>query len=478
MTEPTKWPRKNIAVSALHLDALNPRTQRASTGVSPRDLIQWLFDHEDALSVAESIATRGYFPTEPLLAVIEDDSAVVVEGNRRLAALKGLREPTLLKDTHRRALERLVGKLPSTDFLKSIPVIIAPNRRATDRLLVGRHAERAVRPWQAENRASFILSKLAEGYSTEELEDQLGFTASDITSARQTRAIVEMARSLDLEDAVRAKLDAPKTKVFSNLERVFDSTAGRDFLRLERDADHGVRIRTGRERFRSALKRLVEDLVLERQDSRSLNTNDMIAEYFAGWGAGQALPRANTSIVPHDVIGGPSIASAPAPPTPPPAPRNSPIRKTAIPRSFRIARGSEKLKTIRLELTRLDRTKHATSAAVMLRVFLEMAILDYLQHENRLGPLIARLKAEKQLTFDVPRLSQLVDEIRPTIRAQMSGPERASALKVLSHGKTERFTIGELNQFVHSPLDLPTAQEILVFWERIEPLMRFLLGRR
>lgn len=52
--------------------------------------------------------------------------------------------------------------------------------------------------WQAENRASFILEKLAEGYDNSELRDKLGFSLADIQSARQTRAIADMARSLPL----------------------------------------------------------------------------------------------------------------------------------------------------------------------------------------------------------------------------------------------------------------------------------------
>ncbi len=47
--------------------------------------------------MAKSIVLRGYFPNEPLLAIKEKDRYVVVEGNRRLAALKALREPGLLE---------------------------------------------------------------------------------------------------------------------------------------------------------------------------------------------------------------------------------------------------------------------------------------------------------------------------------------------------------------------------------------------
>src|SRR3989338_9008124 len=96
MTSDT-WPTRRLSVTNLHLDAKNPRLGREVSGRAPREIIQYLFDHDKAYEVAELIAKHGYFPSEPLIAVWEDNHHVVVEGNRRLAALKALREPGLLE---------------------------------------------------------------------------------------------------------------------------------------------------------------------------------------------------------------------------------------------------------------------------------------------------------------------------------------------------------------------------------------------
>jgi hypothetical protein len=183
------WPTRLHSIASLHLDAKNPRLGRETTARAPREIIQYLFQHDKALEVAQSIATRGYFPNEPLLAVKENDQLVVVEGNRRLAALKTLREPGLLEGAHQRQLERLARLIEDPDSIASIPVTIAPSRRATDRQIAGRHIGTPVLAWQAENRASFILDKLAEGYTNNQLQEQLGFSLADIQAARQTRAI-------------------------------------------------------------------------------------------------------------------------------------------------------------------------------------------------------------------------------------------------------------------------------------------------
>jgi SpoVK/Ycf46/Vps4 family AAA+-type ATPase len=145
--------------------------------------------------------------------VKENGQLVVVEGNRRLAALKALREPGLLDGSFERQMERLARQIEDVNEIATVPVTLAPSRRATDRQIAGRHVGTPVLPWQAENRASFILDKLAEGYTNDQLRDQLGFSLADIQSARQTRAIAEIARSIDLPE-IKAKVEAPRAKFF------------------------------------------------------------------------------------------------------------------------------------------------------------------------------------------------------------------------------------------------------------------------
>lgn len=157
-------------------------------------------------------------------------------------------------------------------MLASLPVTIAPNRRDTDRQIAGRHIGTPVLAWQAENRASFILEKLAEGYDNDELRDELGFSLADIQSARQTRAIADMARSLPLPEEIKAKLDSPRAKIFTTLGRVIDSSVGRQQLHVEKDADHGIRITTAKPEFVKAFGKLVSDVALGTQSSRTLNT--------------------------------------------------------------------------------------------------------------------------------------------------------------------------------------------------------------
>lgn len=473
------WVTKRRLVASLHLDAKNPRLGRETATKAPREIVQYLFEHDKALEVAQSIATRGYFPNEPLLAIQEGDRVVVVEGNRRLAALKALREPGLLSGAMQRSVERLSRQIEDPADIASVPVTLAPSRRATDRQIAGRHVGTPVLAWQAENRASFILDKLAEGYSNEQLRDQLGFTLPDIQAARQTRAIADMARSLDLPDEIRAKLENPRAKLFTTLERVFDSSVGRSFLKIEKDPDHGLRGKTTKAEFIRAFKKLVADIALGRQSSRTLNSNEDIASYFRSWDSQERPADKRGSFVPAHVIEGSSVASSSHPLLQPQSAKRS-VRSSSsvIPRDFKVKHGNERLADIRRELVRLKREEFPNAGAVLLRVFFELAVLDYLKRSGELPTLIEALetKEKRKLPFGTPTMRQLVPAIIKIAKAKLSGSDASKVEKAVRYDASAPFTLSELHGFVHQT-DLPSARDIQQFWNRTEPLFRLMLER-
>jgi hypothetical protein len=473
------WPTNRLSVASLHLDAKNPRLGRETSARAPREIIQYLFEHDKAIEVAESIASRGYFPNEPLLAVVENGRHVVVEGNRRLAALKALREPGLLEGSLQRQVERLSRRIADPLALARVPVTTAPSRRATDRQIAGRHIGTPVLAWQAENRASFILEKLAEGYSNDELRVDLGFTIADIQQARQTRAIADMARSLDLPEEVKAKLDNPRAKLFTTLERVFDSSVGRDYLKVEPDPDHGLRGTTTKSEFVRGFARLVTDVALGKQSSRTLNTNDNIRAYFEGWDSKDRPAAKRGSFVPSDVIHGSSVASPSYKPESSPTPRRLKLESaTVLPRDFKVRFGNARLTDIRRELIKLKRRDYPNAGSVLLRVFFELAVINYLERAGELPGIISNLekKEGRKLPFGVPTMKQLVPEITRIAKERLTASESKKVEKAVRYDSAAPFTISDLHGFVHSS-DLPSERDIFQFWLRTEPLFRLMLEK-
>jgi hypothetical protein len=469
------WKTKPLSPTSLHLDTKNPRLGREYLSRAPREIIQYLFEHDKAMEVAESIVTRGYFPNEPLLAVNEDARLVVVEGNRRLAALKALREPGLLDGKFERQIERLSRRILDPNLIATVPVTIAPNRKATDRQIAGKHVGAPVLAWRPENRASFILDKLAEGYDNDALRDELGFSLADIQEARQTRAVADMARSLDLSDEVKAKLEGPTAKVFTTLERIFDSTVGQEFLHVEKDPEHGLRGKTTKKEFLRGFTKLVADIALGKQSSRTLNTNENIRSYFETWDPKDRPNKKQGSFLPSDIIRGTSVASKPSVVSKPSLKAKG-ENKTVLPKDLKIRHGNDRLIDISRELKKLKREDFPNAGAVLLRVFLELAVVHYLERIGELQAIVAKIekKEKRSLPFGVPTMRQLVPEITRIAKQCLSAAETARVEKAIKYDPSAPFTISDLHAFVHSP-DLPGDRDIHQFWLRTEPLFRMML---
>lgn len=87
-----------ISISQLHFDSLNPRLPENMHSADEATVLDWMIRHENIDSLMESIATTDYSDAEPVLVVkIENGNFAVIEGNRRLAAVKLLNDPSKAK---------------------------------------------------------------------------------------------------------------------------------------------------------------------------------------------------------------------------------------------------------------------------------------------------------------------------------------------------------------------------------------------
>ena len=472
------WPTRRMNVASLELDSRNPRLEPATRGEAQRRIIQYLFEHEQAEDIAKSIARDGFFPNEPLLAIDGGKRRVVVEGNRRLAALKALREPTLLEEPHRRRVFRL-HEFADLESIRRVPVTIAPSRRATDSLIATRHVGTPVRRWRLENRASFILDKLGEGYDEEELLNELRFTGADVQSARRTRAIAEIVRVLPLPDDVKAKVEAQDTNILTTLERVVASAPGRAALRIAPDQEHGFRGTTTQEEFIKGFTRLVSDLVQGPETSRTLNSNEDIRRYFnERVPADYRVESRSASFVPTEIIESrrsPTNSQSSQATTKPPAKRES---ATVLPKNL-TASYTDNARVIDLlkELRKVKRKEFPNSGAFGLRVFFELVAFDYLRRKGKLDEIVTRMngKTGGSLRAWQLKMSDIAPDLTEIAKKNLERGKARAVGRALSNNAAEPFTLSDMNSFVHSEVAMPTDRDIEQFWLRIEPLIRFML---
>lgn len=87
---------KHLEVAKLFLDPFNPRLAGMELGIDNQDEITKVLWQDRAVNeLVDSIASSGYWEHEELFAAKEDGKLVVIEGNRRLAAVKLLTDEQL-----------------------------------------------------------------------------------------------------------------------------------------------------------------------------------------------------------------------------------------------------------------------------------------------------------------------------------------------------------------------------------------------
>src|SRR4051794_33377688 len=116
-------PSKSKAEQDLRFDARNPRLSE-DEDVSQAELLTRLWRDFAVDELALSIAANGFFPHEPLFAAEEDGELVVVEGNRRLAAVRLLRHASMRSEIGATDLPRISKK--RAEELQTLPVVVCP----------------------------------------------------------------------------------------------------------------------------------------------------------------------------------------------------------------------------------------------------------------------------------------------------------------------------------------------------------------
>jgi predicted transcriptional regulator len=188
----------------------------------------------------DSLYRNGFFYEEPLV-VVEEALAeygnkrmlIVIEGNRRLAALKSILEsPT--EFPNKEARERL----------ENIPVVQRDNREETLPYVGFRHITGVI-PWEAAAKAQYAIHLVKGGHTVEEIAQLIGNETRDISRWIRTQSLIEKA-----EDSGLSQNDATGKFYFSYLLTSTDAPATQKWLKLELDKDKAMIRRVDVDRFK------------------------------------------------------------------------------------------------------------------------------------------------------------------------------------------------------------------------------------
>lgn len=147
---------ETVPISHLRFDPQNPRLVASSVnGNDEQEVLKWMLNDATIIELMTSIGEQGYFPGEPLLVVpVNGDKGVyeVVEGNRRLSAVKLLLSPQLAP-VRKKAVE--LASQQASNKPDQLPVIVYPKREEVLDYLGYRHIT-GVKPWGPLAKAKYL----------------------------------------------------------------------------------------------------------------------------------------------------------------------------------------------------------------------------------------------------------------------------------------------------------------------------------
>lgn len=455
---------------------LNPEEQHANLRDYVEDIIQEDGDKKSFMDLIRSIATNGFIPADPIV-VWQDsnnDRYYVAEGNRRVVALKLLRDPMKAPREIRGTVIRLASEWERID---KIAVNIAPTFEDAEWYISQRNSTSSIQQkWSRLQQMRWIES-LYDKYS--ETPDVLVSKSS--MSLSEIEQIVRYIRLLNLvnEDQVKGALTDAEYKAatahtfpITIFERFFNLTRVREAWGFEFD---GTKItfknKTG---FLTALTEVIRRIVSNKQDYK-LDTRNVSADKIED--LLNKLPKVDTETADPYEVGGKTAEEPTEEQTESPAPKLRPRslkgdlnRNRLILESYNLNTTEARLSQLFDELKRLSVNSYTSVSAAAVRIFLELAVLDYIQSEG----LEAQMRKDFKCDFKKIILKSRLDYLSRKSRLK-NNPKVCKILKDLINEK-ETYTLDILNGYVHSKdTEYLNKQYLNGFWDHIFPLLEAML---
>lgn len=446
------WPRKKVNVADLFLDPENIRLGVEVQTSQQEAVINDLFANENAMQVLESIAKNGFFPDEIPVVIKEDSKIVVIEGNRRIAALKALARPEIVASKEDK-IKQILKTAPSV--LKSLDVIVAPDRDSVRNFLANKHTQNTRRAWRPLRQAYFYKAELARGKTVKELRDD--YPTVDIGKFLRMINVHRIAKSIKYDsDLISKKVFNERTFPASTLERLYDDKNIRQFLGFDFDGDGEVNIKIKKEEFEKGFKRVVQDVVDKVVDSRALNNEKNRKEYIASF---------SKSDTPNKKPVEKKITSKSFTEISPLATKK---RLKLAPRDIRFSLQSTGVRRMLIELQNIDYHKFPNASHDLLRSFLECALKAYF---DQAGNKVAPLNGKPYVYLD-DVLKQFKDEMDSDKNTELSQVTQ----KIITDTKMKSYSAQFLNATNHNPSIFATPTEVEDAWDTMDKLFRHILN--
>lgn len=187
-----------MQVSELDFDRKNPRLVEFDIDENSTDqkIIMELWDTMDVRELVMSISSAGFFSHEPVIVTKENGKNIVIEGNRRLAAVKIILNPKILGGK----VNAIRNIIPSdTQDLQSIPTICEA-RKNIWQYLGFKHVNGPAK-WSSYAKAKYIAHVYRDfNIPLEEIAKQIGDTHKTVQRLYRGLMVLEEAEKYEVFD--------------------------------------------------------------------------------------------------------------------------------------------------------------------------------------------------------------------------------------------------------------------------------------
>lgn len=435
---------REIPLAKLRLDTTNPRLDDGRE--TQRDALRSMMEAQGdkVVALARDIGRNGLSPIDRFLVVqAEDDPEefVVLEGNRRITALKLLANPDLgdgaLRSSQVKSLRELAQ---GSDFYENsgIDCAVLGTRDEADHWLRLRHGGEmggaGVVDWGATEKARY---NARSGKASPELQI-LGFLTKHgiITDDEANEISITSLRRLLSDGAVRRKLG----------------------IEIDRK-NQAVKTHFPLKETLKGLGKVAHEMAADDFRVKKIYDDHARKTFMAGFRA-RDLPKANTRLGGAVELGAADVGhggSGAAGRAKRKGSGRSKERTTVAPGSLRLNIVQSRLRDIYRELQQLKLERHTNAGAVLLRVFTELTVDHY-------------IKKHKLTVRQNPDLKDNLQVVHDDLLAKnvMGRGELAPIRKAISDPGLLVSSVSTFNLYVHSYNLSPSPRDVRTAWDNLQ----------
>ena len=416
--------RETLNVADLKLDGQNPRHEPEK---SQRDIIDALLNKDGAkvAKLAEDISTLGISPIDTFLVIRESGASyIVVEGNRRIAAIKLLANPTLTSIPRYQKRFQAIRRKATADPVHEVEAAVASTRAEA-------------KPWQQRRHMG---EAGGVGVVRWDAEASTRFFGRHGTQADLALRVIDALKVgyADKQDLIDGLEEIRKSRL-TTLGRFVGDPFVRGKLGLQ--VRPMVAAHYTAAQLEPALRKLIEDLATGKVTVTGFKGKDLRRKYVldlalpderdADPDARQLLPAGSTKPRP------PKPKPTPKPPKPtPPSPK--PLFE-----GLALTNLGGRIASVLSELQSLNVDKYPNATGALLRVVIELSVTEV--HVRKGWP-IGKLR-------DMVR--KCVNELDKT-----SKDPKYQAVRAGLADNTSVFAVSTIHAYLHNPAYNPVPSEL------------------